>query len=123
MDEKEILDQASCRIFGPKTEPMEQILRISCERETGRKQHSWGEVFVSDLSFGYSYRRKGLEGRDLLEKQYTGVQMISQVRNNVEYELTDLDHYYEFYGGLAKAVENEKGEKPVMLVADTVGMR
>lgn len=47
--------------------------------------------------------------------------MISQVRNNVEYELTDLDHYYEFYGGLAKAVENEKGEKPVMLVADTVG--
>ena len=39
----------------------------------------------------------------------------------MEYELTDLDHYYEFYGGLSKAVENQKGEKPVMLVADTVG--
>ena len=46
---------------------------------------------------------------------------ISQVRNNVEYELTDLDHYYEFYGGLARAVENQKGQKPVMLVADTTG--
>ena len=41
--------------------------------------------------------------------------------NNVEYELTDLDHYYEFYGGLARAVENKKGSKPVMLVADTTG--
>ena len=84
-----------------------------------------GSSFVSDLSFGYSYAadHQGTgRARYFCENDsIAGVQMISQVRNNVEYELTDLDHYYEFYGGLAKAVENEKGEKPVMLVADTVG--
>ena len=53
--------------------------------------------------------------------QYSNVNFISQVRNNAEYELTDLDHYYEFYGGFAKAVENVKGDKPLMLVADTTG--
>ena len=121
VDEKEILDQASCRIFGPKNGAYGTNLTDIVRKGNWKEAAQLGEVFVSDLSFGYSYRRKGLEGRDLLEKQYTGVQMISQVRNNVEYELTDLDHYYEFYGGLAKAVENEKGEKPVMLVADTVG--
>ena len=121
VDEKEILDQASCRIFGPKNGAYGTNLTDIVRKGNWKEAAQLGEAFVSDLSFGYSYRRKGLEGRDLLEKQYTGVQMISQVRNNVEYELTDLDHYYEFYGGLAKAVENEKGEKPVMLVADTVG--
>ena len=46
---------------------------------------------------------------------------MSQVRNNIEYELVDLDHYYEFYGGLAKAVEQVRGEKAAMYVADTTG--
>ena len=121
MDEKEILDEASCRIFGPKNGEYGTNLTDIVRKGNWKEAAQLGESFVSDLSFGYSYRRKGREGRSLLQKQYAGVQMISQVRNNVEYELTDLDHYYEFYGGLAKAVENEKGEKPVMLVADTVG--
>ena len=121
VDEKEILDQASCRIFGPKNGEYGTYLTDIVRKGNWKEAAQLGESFVSDLSFGYSYRRKGREGRSLLQKQYAGVQMISQVRNNVEYELTDLDHYYEFYGGLAKAVENEKGEKPVMLVADTVG--
>lgn len=121
VDEKEILDEASCRIFGPKNGEYGTNLTDIVRKGNWKEAAQLGESFVSDLSFGYSYRRKGREGRSLLQKQYAGVQMISQVRNNVEYELTDLDHYYEFYGGLAKAVENEKGEKPVMLVADTVG--
>ena len=121
VDEKEILDQASCRIFGPKNGEYGTNLTDIVRKGNWKEAAQLGESFVSDLSFEYSYRRKGREGRSLLQKQYTGVQMISQVRNQVEYELTDLDHYYEFYGGLAKAVENEKGEKPVMLVADTVG--
>ena len=121
VDEKDILDEASCRIFGPKNGEYGTNLTDIVRKGNWKEAAQLGESFVSDLSFGYSYRRKGREGRSLLQKQYAGVQMISQVRNNVEYELTDLDHYYEFYGGLAKAVENEKGEKPVMLVADTVG--
>ena len=56
-----------------------------------------------------------------VQRHYHKIDFISQIRNNVEYELTDLDHYYEFYGGLSKAVESRKGQKPVMLVADTTG--
>lgn len=49
-----------------------------------------------------------MKAEEVLAGQYDHVDFISQVRNNVEYELTDLDHYYEFYGGLARAVENKK---------------
>ena len=91
------------------------------------KKGSWkvaeelGTGFTADLSYAYSYRHRGEAAASVLKHQYENVDYISQIRNNVEYELTDLDHYYEFYGGLSKAVENQKGEKPVMLVADTVG--
>ena len=43
------------------------------------------------------------------------------MRDNNEYEITDLDHYYEFFGGLAKSVEMVKGKKAVMLITDTTG--
>ncbi|HML49026.1 MAG TPA: cobaltochelatase subunit CobN, partial [Clostridia bacterium] len=38
-------------------------------------------------------------------------------------EITDLDHYYEFFGGLAKSVEMAKGQKARMLITDTTGER
>jgi cobaltochelatase CobN len=31
----------------------------------------------------------------------------------------DLDHYYEFFGGLARSVEAVKGQAPTMLITDT----
>ena len=44
---------------------------------------------------------------------------MSQVRDSHLHDIIDLDHYYEFLGGLAKAVEVVRGSKPEILVADT----
>lgn len=85
------------------------------------EESALGNSFVEDLSYAYSYKNRGKAAKKLLKMQYSNVNFISQVRNNAEYELTDLDHYYEFYGGFAKAIENVKGDKPLMLVADTTG--
>ena len=49
------------------------------------------------------------------------MEIVSQIRDNQEYELTDLDHYYEFFGGLSKSVELVRGEKAQMYVSDTTG--
>lgn len=114
-------EMASCRIFGPKEGEYGTRLTDIVRKGSWKRPEDIGASFTDDLSYGYSYRHKGKDSRTLLEQQYENVDFISQVRNNVEYELTDLDHYYEFYGGLAKAVENVKGEKPVMLIADTTG--
>ena len=63
----------------------------------------------------------GGDTADLYEQNLKSVEIVSQVRDNNEYEITDLDHYYEFFGGLAKSVEMVKGRKAVMLVTDTTG--
>ena len=121
MDEKTAQEMASCRIFGPKAGEYGTRLTEIVRKGEWKEAENLGSSFVEDLSYGYGYHTKGTNSKELLARQYQHVDFVTQVRNNVEYELTDLDHYYEFYGGLSKAVEKYKGEKPVMLVADTTG--
>ena len=121
MDEQTILDLASCRIFGPKEGEYGTRLTSLVRKGSWKEAAEIGSSFAEDLSYGYCFRKHGTQAKEVLCERYGQVDFISQVRNNVEYELTDLDHYYEFYGGLARAVENQKGQKPVMLVADTTG--
>ncbi|GAB6056621.1 hypothetical protein JCM15415_19370 [Methanobacterium movens] len=47
------------------------------------------------------------------------VDLVTQERDNVEYEVTDLDHYYEFLGGLSRTVEEFRGEKAEIMVSDS----
>ena len=120
-EQREVWEMAACRIFGPKAGEYGTRLTDLVRKGDWREAAQLGDTFVEDLSYGYTLRHRGKEAKPLVQKQYARVDFISQVRNNAEYELTDLDHYYEFYGGLATAVGNQKGQKPVMLVADTVG--
>jgi len=55
------------------------------------------------------------------------VDVVAQVRDNEEYGIADLDHYYEFLGGLSTSVEtvrksrpsSSRQARPVVLVADS----
>jgi cobaltochelatase CobN len=56
------------------------------------------------------------------------VDVVAQVRDNEEYGIADLDHYYEFLGGLSSSVERvrktrtssgSRAARPVVLVADS----
>jgi len=44
---------------------------------------------------------------------------MSQIRDSSEYAITDLDHYYEFTGGLARTHEQLTGSKSSIYIADT----
>ena len=118
---QEARELAGCRIFGPKRG--EYGTRLTRTVREGRWQDAseLGTFFTEDLSYAYTGSMTGTEASDALAGNYRDVDLISQVRNNAEYEMVDLDHYYEFYGGLARAVENVTGGKPLMLVADTTG--
>ncbi|MDO4792596.1 MAG: cobaltochelatase subunit CobN [Filifactor alocis] len=112
---------ARSRIFGPREGEYGTSLTRRVKEGSWKDSEELGDFFADDLSYLYSSSRRAFPAKDILLSSYKGVELLSQVRNNVEYELTDLDHYYEFYGGLSKAVENSRGEQVDMYVADTVG--
>lgn len=118
---EEAAELARSRIFGPAAGEYGTGLRKAVHNGTWNDESELGNIFTADLSYVYSTGKKGEAAKALLSMSYTNVEMISQIRNNVEYELIDLDHYYEFYGGLSRAVENVRGKKADQYVVDTVG--
>lgn len=121
VSEREAKELSASRIFGPKEGEYGTRLTETVRKGAWEDAGELGGSFAEDLSYVYSATKQGAAAENLLSMNYDHVQMISQVRSQAEYELTDLDHYYEFYGGLARAVENVRGEKAAMYVADTAG--
>lgn len=120
-DEEEAKLLSTTRIFGPKEGEYGTGITSIIETKAWEKEEQIGSKFLSSLHYAYNRKMHGGEIENLYEQNLKSVEIVSQVRDNNEYEITDLDHYYEFFGGLAKSVEMVKGKKAVMLITDTTG--
>ncbi len=111
-------DHAMARIFGPS--PTEYATSMRTRLESGNWQ-SEGELVESyDDSMSYAYINGKIERSERALRGMLGnVEIVAHERDNSEYEITDLDHYYEFTGGLARSVQEKRGTKPTMLIVDT----
>ena len=121
LSKDEAAEAARGRIFGPASGEYATSLTATVRAGTWKEERLLGDLFSDELSCLYTEHQQISHRKNLLKEQYRKVEMISQIRSMVDYELSDLDHYYEFYGGLSKAVENVKGEKPDLYIADTAG--
>ena len=119
----EALDLAVSRIFGPKEGEYGTGLTSFVETKNWDEEEDLGNQFLSSLHFVYTRHHHGFDKKGLYEMSLKSVDIVSQLRDNQEYEITDLDHYYEFFGGLSKSVEMVKGTKACMLITDTTGDR
>ena len=109
------------RIFGPREGEYGTGITSIIETKAWEKEEQIGSRFLSSLHYAYNRKERGGDMGDLYEQNLKSVEIVSQVRDNNEYEITDLDHYYEIFGGLAKSVEMVRGQKAVMLITDTTG--
>lgn len=120
-DEEEAKLLSVTRIFGPKEGEYGTGITSIIETKAWEKEEQIGSKFLSSLHYAYNRKMHGGDIDNLYEQNLKSVEIVSQVRDNNEYEITDLDHYYEFFGGLAKSVEMVKGTKAVMFITDTTG--
>lgn len=109
------------RLFGPREGEYGTGITSIIETKAWEKEEQIGSRFLTSLHYAYNRKERGGDMGDLYEQNLKSVEIVSQVRDNNEYEITDLDHYYEFFGGLAKSVEMVRGQKAVMLITDTTG--
>lgn len=120
-DEEEAKELAVSRIFGPKEGEYGTGITKFFETKNWETETQIGESFVASLKHVYNRKMHGKSVDGLYEQNLKCVDIVSQLRSNHEYEFTDLDHYYEFFGGLSKSVELAKGKKAKMYVTDTTG--
>lgn len=119
--EEEAKELAVSRIFGPKEGEYGTGITDIIGTKNWQQEEEIGESFISSLKHVYNRHSRGRKVDGLYEDNLKCVDIVSQLRSNHEYEITDLDHYYEFFGGLAKSVEMVKGKKAKMLITDTTG--
>jgi len=119
LDEAEEL--AVSRLFGPKEGDYGTGITTIIETKNWTSEEQLGDQFINSLKYVYSLNHSGQKVDGLLEDNLKTVDIVSQTRSNHEYEVTDLDHYYEFFGGLAKSVEMVKGKKAEIYISDTTG--
>lgn len=107
------------RVFGPHATEYATSMRTLVESGVWREERELVESYDSSMCYCY-YRGKVQENRTLFARLVSTVDVVSQVRHSTEYEFTDLDHYYEFFGGLSRSVAEKKGKTPEQWVVDTI---
>ncbi|MDI6644037.1 MAG: cobaltochelatase subunit CobN [Methanobacteriaceae archaeon] len=117
-DKKEIGESLPHRIFGPSPSEYATSMRTMVETSNWEDEEELVESYTESMSFAYG---SGAAEKNLksFNRAMERVDLVSQERDNIEYEVTDLDHYYEFLGGLSRTIESKKGEKAKILVVDT----
>ena len=122
-EEAEAWDLACARIFGPAAAEYGTNLTKLVETKAWTEEAQLGQSYLNSLKYVYSGASRGKEAGELFADRLGSVELVSQVRSDHEHEVTDLDHFYEFFGGLAKSVQMLKGTDADIYISDTTGLR
>jgi magnesium chelatase subunit H len=84
-----------------------------------------GDLFVTRKCFAYGRDRSGvsLEGREAraaLSRALSRVEATYQNIDSFETGITDVDHYFEYLGGVSRAVEQHAQTRPAIYLSDAL---
>ncbi|MDH7597323.1 MAG: magnesium chelatase subunit H [Methanothrix sp.] len=121
IDERQARVLAKGRIFGPRAGEYGTRMLPLIEDSVWRTEEELAEVYASSMSHIYTEGVHAQQHPDLYRSNISRVDLVSQIRDSHDWEFVDLDHYFEFFGGLSSAIRSVRGREPVMLVSDTTG--
>ena len=89
------------------------------------REETLGDLFVTRKCFAYGRDSKGqsiegLEARLAMERALSRVEATYQNIDTFEIGLTDVDHYFEYLGGISKAVEQRAKVRPSIYLSDSL---
>ena len=84
-----------------------------------------GDLFMVRKSFAYTRDSRGrsVEGREartLMDDALSRVEATYQNLDSFEVGITDVDHYFEYLGGVSRAVESLTKSRPAIYVSDSL---
>jgi len=89
------------------------------------RDETLGDLFVTRKCFAYgrdSLGRniEGVEARQAMDRALARVEATYQNIDTFEIGITDVDHYFEYLGGISKAVEKRARNRPAIYLSDTL---
>ncbi|MDZ4718118.1 MAG: magnesium chelatase subunit H [Roseiflexaceae bacterium] len=121
------VDEAATRVFSNAPGSYGANVNHLVESSTWENESQLSEAFLSRKSFGLGRSSADApyggwrEARGVMEQALGTVDVTFQNVDSFEMGISDIDHYYEYLGGITKSVELKRGARPPVLVADAVG--
>jgi cobaltochelatase CobN len=108
------------RLFGPAPDQYATDLPALIETGMWQSEDELGNAFAASMNHAYTGGSSS-KNSQALESMLGSVALIAQERDGSEYDVTDLDHYYEFMGGMARAAAACGAESADIMVVDQAG--
>jgi magnesium chelatase subunit H len=119
------LDEAAVRVFSNAPGNYGTNVNFMVMDSQWEREDTLGDLFVTRKCFAYGRDSKGLavEGREArvaMDRALSRVEATYQNIDTFEIGLTDVDHYFEYLGGVSKAVEKRAKAKPAIYLSDSL---
>ncbi len=115
------IDEAAIRIYSNAPGSYGANVNHLVESGTWDSEDQLSEAFMSRKSFTLGADGQWREARSIMEKSFATVDATFQNIDSFEIGISDVDHYYEYLGGVTKTVEKLRSKRPSVMVADAVG--
>lgn len=112
-------ENPEARVFGPPPGKYNTNLTDIISAGQWENEKELIDDYLNNMSYAYMRNQKIKRSVKTFSENIRNINLMSQIRDSSEYHITDLDHYYEFTGGLARTYEELSGRKANIYIADT----
>jgi magnesium chelatase subunit H len=118
-------DEAAVRVFSNAPGNYGTNVNFMVMDSQWEREETLGDLFVTRTCFAYGRDSRGraIEGREArlaMDRALSRVEATYQNIDTFEIGLTDVDHYFEYLGGVSKAVEKRAQAKPAIYLSDSL---
>ncbi len=118
-------DDAVTRVFSNAPGNYGANVNFMVMQSAWENEASLGDLFVTRKCFAYirDSQWRTVEGREapqLMDAALSRVEATYQNIDSFEVGITDVDHYFEYLGGISKAVETRAQAKPSIYLSDSL---
>lgn len=119
------LDDAAVRVFSNAPGNYGTNVNFMVMDSQWESEETLGDLFVTRKCFAYGRDSTGraIEGREArvaMDRALSRVEATYQNIDTFEIGLTDVDHYFEYLGGVSKAVEKRAKARPAIYLSDSL---
>ena len=118
-------DEAVTRVFSNAPGNYGANVNFMVMQSAWENEATLGDLFVTRKCFAYTRDSKGrtVEGREAPELMNDALSRVEATYQNIdsfEVGITDVDHYFEYLGGISKAVETRSQVRPAIYLSDSL---